>query len=161
MEVRMSPRTIPSSRPAEEATNVSPRRPRSERSPGDGSCIDHFCPRDHPMWLSANDQRARLIAFLLCCTFALYLLSAFAPTGWQTAHGQDAAPAGDNQNADKPKPSTNLVLHIIKSAGIVFGPLLLLISVGLIALIILLFMDLRLGAAIPVGFVEDFTDTVN
>jgi biopolymer transport protein ExbB len=112
------------------------------------------------MWLAANDRRTRLIAFLFCCTFALYLLTAFTPTGWQTACAQEPA-AGGEQDANKPKPSTNLFIHIIKSLGPVFGPLLLLISVGLLALCVLLAMDLRLGAAIPPTFVEDFTDTVN
>ena len=37
----------------------------------------------------------------------------------------------------------------------------LLVSIGLVALIVLLAMDLRMGVAIPPGFVEEFTDTVN
>jgi biopolymer transport protein ExbB len=53
------------------------------------------------------------------------------------------------------------MIHIIRSAGIFFGPLLLLISIGLVALIVLLAMDLRMGTAIPPGFVEDFAETVN
>ena len=56
---------------------------------------------------------------------------------------------------------TNIVTHIIKSAGIVFGPLLLGVSICLVALIVLLAMDLRTPNAIPPGFVEEFTDTVN
>ena len=34
-------------------------------------------------------------------------------------------------------------------------------SIALVALIVLLAMDLRMGVAIPPGFVEEFTDTVN
>jgi biopolymer transport protein ExbB len=55
----------------------------------------------------------------------------------------------------------NILLHIVESAGWVFGPLLLLISIGLIALVVLLSLDLRLSVAIPPGFVDEFTDTVN
>jgi biopolymer transport protein ExbB len=112
------------------------------------------------MWLSARDQRSRLIAFVLCGVFALSFVAGFAGPGLQTAHAQEGA-ASEAEKADQPKPSSNLFIHIIKSAGIVFGPILLLISVGLMALCVLLAMDLRLGAAIPPTFVEDFTDTVN
>jgi len=55
----------------------------------------------------------------------------------------------------------NLIMHIVESAGWFFGPLLLLISIGLVALCVLLFLDLRLSVAIPPGFVDEFTDTVN
>jgi biopolymer transport protein ExbB len=55
----------------------------------------------------------------------------------------------------------NLVLFMINSLGWVFGPLLLAISVGMVALVVLLFLDLRMSSAIPAGFVDEFTDTVN
>ncbi|MBA4063932.1 MAG: MotA/TolQ/ExbB proton channel family protein [Isosphaera sp.] len=54
-----------------------------------------------------------------------------------------------------------LVLFMIKSLGWVFGPLLLAVSVGLLALCVLLVLDLRMTSAIPPGFVDEFTDTVN
>ena len=50
---------------------------------------------------------------------------------------------------------------MIKSLGWIFGPLLLAISVALVALCVLLALDLRMSAAIPPGFVDEFTDTVN
>jgi biopolymer transport protein ExbB len=59
------------------------------------------------------------------------------------------------------KGQDNMFMHIVKSAGPVFGPMLLLVSIALVALIVLLAMDLRMGVAIPPGFVEEFTDTVN
>ena len=55
----------------------------------------------------------------------------------------------------------NLVLFMIKSLGWVFGPLLLAISVAMLALVVLLALDLRMNSAIPPGFVDEFTDTVN
>jgi len=62
---------------------------------------------------------------------------------------------------DDPKPRDNIVFHMIKSVGWVFGPLLLSLSIILVALIVLLALDLRMAAAIPPGFVDEFTDTVN
>jgi biopolymer transport protein ExbB len=63
--------------------------------------------------------------------------------------------------ADTTTRSDGLFMHIVRSAGPVFGPTLLLVSIGLVALIVLLAMDLRMSSAIPPGFVEDFTETVN
>jgi biopolymer transport protein ExbB len=73
---------------------------------------------------------------------------------WMTI-GSDFAQA--QQAGGRP----NLIIHIISSAGWLFGPLLLLISISLTALCVLLFLDLRLATAIPPGFVDEFTDTVN
>jgi biopolymer transport protein ExbB len=64
--------------------------------------------------------------------------------------------AGDAR-ADRP----NLMVHIVKSAGWVFGPLMVFVSIGLTALCVLLTLDLRLSVSIPPGFVDEFTDTVN
>src|SRR4029077_9650694 len=92
----------------------------------------------------------------------------FAAPAVQPAYAQDASggdKAGGAGTDTSGQPTTykrpNLFWHIVISAGIVFGPLLLLISIGMVALIVLLAMDLRMGVAIPPGFVEEFTDTVN
>jgi biopolymer transport protein ExbB len=53
----------------------------------------------------------------------------------------------------------NLVTFMLGAMGWVFGPLLLAISVAMLALVVLLFLDL--AKAIPPGFVDEFTDTVN
>jgi biopolymer transport protein ExbB len=98
----------------------------------------------------------------------MLLLGLFAPVvpAVRAQEGGEAPAAADGNNppdagqpADVPK--QHVFTHIIKSAGWVFGPILLFISIGLIALIVLLAMELRMAAAIPPGFVEDFTDTVN
>src|SRR5262245_17818301 len=65
------------------------------------------------------------------------------------------------QDAAEDRPSGGMFTHIISSAGFFFGPLLFLVSIGLVTLIVLLVIDLRLGAAVPPAFVDDFTDTVN
>ena len=54
-----------------------------------------------------------------------------------------------------------MLKHVVKSAGWTFGIIILAISISLVALIVLLAMDLRMDAAIPPAFVEEFTDTVN
>jgi biopolymer transport protein ExbB len=107
---------------------------------------------------------SRTVPFVAACLLAILLLTLAQPLT-TPAHAQegpgdaakDAGAAGPAAPAAKP----NLLIHIIKSAGWVFGPLLLVISIGLVALIVLLAMDLRMGSAIPPGFVEDFTETVN
>jgi biopolymer transport protein ExbB len=58
-------------------------------------------------------------------------------------------------------PQKNIIVHMIESVGWVFGPLLLSLSIILVALCVLLFLDLRTANAIPTGFVDEFTDTVN
>ncbi|MBY0460437.1 MAG: MotA/TolQ/ExbB proton channel family protein [Gemmataceae bacterium] len=87
--------------------------------------------------------------YLCLAMLALAALLFFA----QTAQAQDGAAA--------PPEKDHIVIFMIKSLGIVFGPLLALISVAMMALVVLLFLDLRMTAAIPPGFVDDFTDIVN
>src|SRR5262245_43652242 len=73
------------------------------------------------------------------------------------AHAED----GDTAPVKKSAGAGELIVHIVKSAGPVFGPMLAIVSVCLVALIVLLALDLRMSSAIPPGFVEEFTDTVN
>jgi biopolymer transport protein ExbB len=122
----------------------------------------------------AAPGRTRLLAILAALLAAVLLLT-FSDRLTPAARAQDkdaaekkdeAAPPKKDDAKTTPAPpkkkeSKNLFFHIVESAGIVFGPLLLVISIGLVWLIVLLFMDLRLSSAIPPGFVDDFTDTVN
>lgn len=55
----------------------------------------------------------------------------------------------------------NLIVHFFQSIGIVFGLMFLVISVAMVALIIILLLDLRLGEAVPPAFVDEFTGMVN
>ena len=71
------------------------------------------------------------------------------------AFGQDPAPA-----AEAAKAQSNIFVHIISSVGF-FWLILLPTSVWLVAMVVLLALDLRMSAAIPTGFVDEFTDTVN
>ena len=78
--------------------------------------------------------------------------------GMPFARGRAAQ--ADSSHSEAPGPP-NLFKHIIVSAGPVFGLLLLAISIGLVALIVLLAMDLRLAVAIPPELIDEFTDTFN
>ena len=99
--------------------------------------------RSSPRYLSA----AR---FLFTAGMAIAAVMVFA----NVAHAQEGGGGGGEGES-------NLVLFMIKSLGWVFGPLLLAISVAMIALVVLLALDLRMSSAIPPGFVDEFTDTVN
>ncbi|HWG42363.1 MAG TPA: MotA/TolQ/ExbB proton channel family protein [Gemmataceae bacterium] len=113
----------------------------------------------------AAHRRPHIAAFVAGCLLAAFLF-AFLPPALPTAHAQDDAPAageGDKapeSSAAKPKKSDNILMHIIKSLSW-FAPVMLIVSIALMSLMVLLFMELRMGSAIPPGFVEDFTETVN
>ena len=84
---------------------------------------------------------------------------ATARPAYAQAEPSAAADQPDKNEAAQPPP--RLFTHIIRSAGPVFGLILLAVSIALVALIVLLAMDLRPTVAIPPAFVEQFTDTVN
>jgi biopolymer transport protein ExbB len=91
----------------------------------------------------------------------LLLLTSIAIPRWQSVQAQEGTAAADSGESPAPVARENLFSHIIKSAGWFFGPIILLISIGLVALIVLLTMDLRMATCIPPSFVDEFTDTVN
>jgi len=116
------------------------------------------------MRLAVSHSRTRWATFLVLC-LAVAVVWHFTPALMPAAQAQEDGGGEEKKAEEKTEPaktgSPNLFWHIVKSAGPVFGPMLLLISIGLVALIVLLAMDLRMGVAIPPGFVEEFTDTVN
>jgi biopolymer transport protein ExbB len=89
--------------------------------------------------------------FLFVAGMAMAVTLLFA----DIARADDAAAGGEQAQGG------NLVLFMIKSLGWVFGPLLLAVSVAMLALVVLLALDLRMSSAIPPGFVDEFTETVN
>jgi biopolymer transport protein ExbB len=111
--------------------------------------------------MSSMFRRDRRRSVFIAFTFlATVFIAGLITTNGSTARAQE----NGQQEAQAPaeaKQTRNLFTHIVRSAGIVFGPLLLAISIGLVALIVLLAMDLRMSAAIPAGFIEEFADTVN
>ncbi len=110
------------------------------------------------MGVVAGHKRAWWSTLAVLCFVLLFTFVVTGPAGLHPARAQAAGEGG--AAADTPE-EPNLLMHIITSAGIVFGPLLLLVSIAEVTLIVLLAMDLRLSSAVPPDFVEDFTDTVN
>ncbi|HEY7314296.1 MAG TPA: MotA/TolQ/ExbB proton channel family protein [Gemmataceae bacterium] len=113
---------------------------------------------------SAAPARARLTTLVIGGLLAAFLF-AFVPPALPTAHAQEGdAAAGADKPAEggqaKTEAKPNLFMHLIKSLSW-FAPIMLIVSIALMSLIVLLIMELRMGSAIPPGFVEDFTDTVN
>ncbi len=92
---------------------------------------------------------------LAAALFVVLAAGLFAAAARAEEPAPAAAPPAESARGD------GLFMHIVRSAGPVFGPILLLVSIGLVAIIVLLAMDLRMATAIPPGFVEDFTETVN
>ena len=75
------------------------------------------------------------------------------------ALAQDDGPPPDD--GPKTKEKVNPVVHFFVSIGIPFGLIFAAISIGMVALIIILLLDLRMGEAVPPAFVEEFTEMVN
>jgi biopolymer transport protein ExbB len=110
------------------------------------------------MQVSVRRDRTRSITFALISLLALFTLT-FVVAGWQPLRAQEEGAPAEGQAELKEAPS--FLTHMVKSAGPIFGPLILIVSIALVALIVLLAMDLRMVVAIPPDFVEEFTDTVN
>jgi len=103
---------------------------------------------------------------LLSCLLTALVLSTVAATLLITPATARAQQDGDPQPPapdDQPKKGgpVNPIIHFFQSIGILFGLLFAAISVGMVALIILLLLDLRLGEAVPTAFVDEFTSMVN
>jgi biopolymer transport protein ExbB len=113
---------------------------------------------------SAVLSRSRLLALLLGSLAVFFVVGSvreLAPVA-QAQEGEGAGSGESSSSSAKPEPKKpNLFRHILESVGIFFGIILLFVSIALVAIIVLLAMELRLGAAVPPGFVEDFTETVN
>jgi biopolymer transport protein ExbB len=88
----------------------------------------------------------------------LLVVLAAALVDARPAFAQDAGGAPAAEPAVR---AEGLFMHIVHSVGLGFGFIMLAVSISLVAIIVLLIMDLRMGAAIPPGFVEDFTEAVN
>lgn len=91
------------------------------------------------------------LLLVLACTTVVWL----GPTAFAAAQ-DPSVETGLEQGAEP-----SFLVHFLKSIGWVFGTIFFVLSISLVALIVMLSLDLRLGVAIPPGFVEQFTDTVN
>ncbi|MFM7149557.1 MAG: MotA/TolQ/ExbB proton channel family protein [Gemmataceae bacterium] len=113
---------------------------------------------------SRNTLLLRLVMAVACGWVLLGPPGAFSVPA---AMGQEATE--ETADADKAAPSMSkgghgfgeILRHMLKSVGWLFGIVLLAISISLVTLVVLLVMELRMDAAVPPAFVEEFTDTVN
>jgi biopolymer transport protein ExbB/TolQ len=108
------------------------------------------------MSLAADKFRSLTVSCLLG-VFVLGLVAAMTVATPSTALAQGEGE--EEKPAEKTK--VNPIVHFFVSIGIVFGLIFAAISVGMVALIIILLLDLRLGEAVPTSFVEEFTEMVN
>ena len=113
-------------------------------------------------------RKAMRALLALAIVLILAFLFALSPAARAQDEGGDKGGAADKTDTGKvpdapaaPAPPPNLFRHIVVSAGPFFGGVLLLVSIGLVALIVLLSMDLRMQVAMPPAFVDEFTETVN
>ncbi len=99
---------------------------------------------------------ARLIVCLALMGVVTGMFVAITPN---PAHAQEEGGGGGEEPVKKGP--VNPVVHFIKSIGILFGIIFLSISIGTVALIIILMMDLRMSEAVSPAFVDEFTGMVN
>jgi biopolymer transport protein ExbB len=118
------------------------------------------------MGFSVRHDPTRLATFVLFSVLALFTV-AFVLPALQSAHAQDAAAEGEGGGGESREASQSILSHMFHAitragfVGIIVFLVLIVISVGMVALVVLLAMDLRLSVAIPPGFLEEYTDTVN
>jgi biopolymer transport protein ExbB len=111
------------------------------------------------MQVSEQRRRSRLAIFVLCCFLCVFTATVVAPN-FQRAWAQADDKSDADKRGDAPSLENNIFLHIIWSVGW-WWPVVGVLSISLVALVVLLVMDLRMGDAVPPAFVEEFTDTVN
>mgnify|MGYP001562329124 FL=1 len=88
------------------------------------------------------------------------LLTAPAPVVAQEPdQPQPEGPKADEEG--KSRVPDNPIVHFFRSIGVVFGIIFAALSVGTLALIIILIMDLRMSEAVSAAFVDEFTGLVN
>lgn len=103
------------------------------------------------------------VAFVACLMLALacaFSLSFVPAARAQEAPADPGAPAGAAPAPAKEQ-SQSMFIHMVKSVGLIMGVVLGGLSIAMVALLVLLFMDLRMSDSVPPAFVEEFTDTVN
>ena len=115
--------------------------------------------------LAAGKFRSLILSCLLgFCVFAFFgsisvLMTPSTALAQPEENPDDAKPA-------EPKGKVNPVTHTVKAmfngvVATIVTLVILAISVGMVALVIILLLDLRLGEAVPPSFVEEFTEMVN
>ena len=109
------------------------------------------------MSISAKFRSAVLSGLLGLMVFG-FLSSVCVVLTPATAGAQEEKPNEDPNKPDETKTKVNPFVHFFVSIGIAFGLIFAIISIGMVALIIILLLDLRLGESVPPSFVEEFTE---
>jgi biopolymer transport protein ExbB len=113
------------------------------------------------------NPRPRLLLVILGLLAALFVVGYVdgvtpqAPAQEGADEGEKAAPTTAPTTQKTTRGFWDIMRHMLHSVGLVFGVILGLVSVALVTLVVLLVLELRMTAAIPPSFVEDFTETVN
>ncbi len=116
---------------------------------------------------SMANPRPRLLLVILGLLAALFVVGYVdgvtpqAPAQEAGDEGEKAAPTTAPTTQKATRGFWDIMRHMLKSVGLIFGTILGLVSVALVTLVVLLVLELRMTAAIPPSFVEDFTETVN
>jgi len=111
---------------------------------------------------SAGPSCKRLLTLVFCAFLALTMLGVAGPRELTPGvHAQEGGGEGGTPSGETTPEKKSMVKHMLESLGPVFLILLGFVSVSLIAIVVLLAMDLRMSAAVPPDFVQDFTDIVN
>jgi biopolymer transport protein ExbB len=110
-----------------------------------------------------DNKWLRLLSLLVLAGLTAGMLAGTAPRVYaqEGDPGQNQPEKKEEAKKEEHKGTPNLILHILESTGWFFGIVLGTVSLALVALIVILAMELRMGAAIPAGFVDEFTDVVN
>jgi biopolymer transport protein ExbB len=103
-------------------------------------------------------------SFIVSLLMGVFILGMVGGMSVMLTPGPAFAQDGDApapEEGPKAKEKVNPIVHFFVSIGIPFGVIFAAISIGMVALIIILLLDLRMGEAVPPAFVEEFTEMVN
>lgn len=116
--------------------------------------------------VSQPSSRRQLFTVIFACFFAL--LIAGLPTGSVSAADEAAAaPAADaaapaaEQPAAAPAKSRSFLAYVAEACGLFWGPMFLLLSFVLVALIMMNVLQVRRETLLPAPFVEEFEAKLN
>lgn len=101
----------------------------------------------------------KFLGQMLVCLALMAMVSGLIVATPSVAQAQEEGKGAEE--APKEKHAANPIVHFFVSIGLVFGIVFLAISIGTVALIIILLMDLRMSEAVSPAFVDEFTAMVN
>jgi biopolymer transport protein ExbB len=113
---------------------------------------------------SARFARLRLVVLgllLFALPLGLVLATPAAAVAQEEKKEEPAKPAEEKDGEKKTEEAPHAITHFFVSLGLPFGIIFAVMSIGMVALIIVLAMDLRMGEAVNAQFVDDFTNMVN